>query len=104
MLNCCEIYTMDVSLSKIKTHIIMTYPKHSKQVNRQLKNMSKSIILDLKKHTRKQIKNVQKNDKLSYQIKSHLLMSFNLLLEDLKRLKKNNLTNCCHNNIITVSL
>lgn len=66
----------------------MTYPKHSKQVNRQLKNMSKSIILDLKKHTRKQIKNVQKNDKLSDKTKSHLLMSFNLLLEDLKRLKK----------------
>jgi len=54
----------------------MIYVKHEAQVNREPKNMSKSIRLDVKKHCNKAIKDTVKNKKLSRESKSRIITMY----------------------------
>ncbi len=54
----------------------MALEKHLRQINRQPKNMSKSIKLDVKKSCNRLIKEVLKNPKLSSNTKNSVISHY----------------------------
>lgn len=64
----------------------MKRPKHQRQVNRKLKNMSKSVRLDIKKYCNRTIKDVNKDKKLKTVEKVIILIPYRDTLAILKEI------------------
>lgn len=61
----------------IQIHMKHRAEKHERQLNREPKNMSKSVRLDLKKHCNRAIKKLEKNQKCSLKFKAEATAMYN---------------------------